>query len=209
MRKKAIIFDLDNTIFPVPQIGYALFAPLFALIEQAGYHGHEMDQIKDEVMRMPFQRVAQEHKFSEELTNKSIELLQELAYNGDMESYEDYAHIQRLPHDKYIVTTGFRKMQQSKVDRLGLANDFREIHIIDPTTTKQTKKDVFAEIMHRHGYKPEDVMIVGDDLHSEIKAAQELGVYALWYDKEERYEPVPGVKKIKDYGELLKALASL
>ncbi|OQP61219.1 haloacid dehalogenase [Niastella vici] len=209
MRKKAIIFDLDNTIFPVPQIGYTLFAPLFALIEQAGYHGNEMDQIKDEVMRMPFQRVAQEHNFSETLTNKSIELLQELAYNGDMESYEDYAHIQRLPHDKYIVTTGFRKMQQSKVDRLGLANDFKEIHIIDPTTTKQTKKDVFAEIMHRHGYKPEDVMIVGDDLHSEIKAAQELGVYALWYDKEERYKPVPGVKKIKDYGELLKVLGSL
>jgi len=209
MRKKAIIFDLDNTIFPVPQIGHTLFAPMFALIEQAGYHGHEMDQIKDEVMRRPFQRVAQEHHFSEELTNKSIELLQSLEFNGTVDPYEDYAHIQRLPHDKYLVTTGFRKMQQSKIDSLGLWNDFKEIHIIDPTTTKQTKKDVFAEIMHRHAYKPEDVMIVGDDLHSEIKAAQELGVYALWYDKEGLYEPVPGVKKIKEYGELLKALASL
>jgi putative hydrolase of the HAD superfamily len=182
---------------------------LFALIEQAGYRGREMDLIKDEVMRRPFQRVASEHRFSEELINKSIELLQTLAYNGAMEPYEDYAHIQRLPHDKYLVTTGFRKMQQSKVDGLGFANDFREIHIIDPTATKQTKKDVFAEIMHRHGYVPEDVMIVGDDLHSEIKAAQELGVYALWYDKEERYEPVPGVKKVRDYRELLKTLASL
>jgi putative hydrolase of the HAD superfamily len=209
MTKKAIIFDLDNTIFPVPQIGHTLFAPLFALIEEEGSHASELDQIKDEVMRRPFQRVANDHNFSEALTTKSIELLQTLSYNGTIEPYEDYAHIQRLPHDKYIVTTGFRKMQQSKVDHLGLANDFKEIHIIDPTTTKQTKKDVFAEIMHRHGYAPEDVMIVGDDLHSEIKAAQELGVYALWYDKEQRYEPVPGVKKITNYRELLMVLGSL
>jgi putative hydrolase of the HAD superfamily len=209
MRKKAIILDLDNTIFPVPQIGHTLFAPLFALIEQEGSHAKELNEIKDEVMRRPFQQVAKDHHFSEELINKSTELLQTLAYNGTMHPYEDFAHIQRLPHDKYLVTTGFKKMQQSKVDHLGLAKDFKEIHIIDPTTTKQVKKDVFAEIMHRHGYVPEDVMIVGDDLHSEIKAAQELGVYAVWYDKEQRYEPVPGVKKIKDYAELLKVLGSL
>ena len=38
---------------------------------------------------------------------------------------------------------------------------------------------------------------------------QELGIDALWYDKEQRYEPVPGVKKIKDYGELVKYLTAL
>jgi putative hydrolase of the HAD superfamily len=32
MYKKAIIFDLDNTVYPVHSIGEELFAPLFALI---------------------------------------------------------------------------------------------------------------------------------------------------------------------------------
>jgi putative hydrolase of the HAD superfamily len=209
MRKKALLLDLDNTIFPVPQIGHRLFAPLFALIEQEGSHAHELDKIKDEVMRRPFQEVAKEHNFSEELTRQCMEVLKELTYNGPIEPYEDFAHVQRLPHDKFIVTTGFRKMQQSKVDQLGLARDFKEVHIIDPTTTKQLKKDVFAEIVHRHGYAKEDVLIIGDDLNSEIKAAQELGIDSLWYDKEQRYEPVPGVKKIKDYGELVKYLTAL
>lgn len=206
MRKKAFIIDLDNTIFPVPQIGDVLFAPLFALIEQEGSHAHELPKIKDEVMRRPFQLVAKDHHFSEELTGKSIELLKTLTYNDTIEPFEDYVLIQRLPQDKFLVTTGFRKMQQSKADRLALANDFKEIHIIDPTTTKQVKKDVFAEILQRHGYAKEDLLIIGDDLHSEIKAAQELGIDAIWYDKEERYEPVKGVMKIKDYGELLKML---
>ena len=209
MRKKALLLDLDNTIFPVPQIGHRLFAPLFELLEQEGIPTHELNKIKDEVMRRPFQLVAEEHHFNEDLTSKCIEVLKELSYNDPIEPYEDYVHIQRLPHDKFIVTTGFRKMQQSKVDQLGLARDFKEVHIIDPTTTKQLKKDVFAEIVHRHGYAKEDVLIIGDDLHSEIKAAQELGIDALWYDKEQRYEPVPGVKKIKDYGELVRYLTAL
>jgi putative hydrolase of the HAD superfamily len=97
-------------------------------------------------------------------------------------------------------------MQQSKIDKLELTKDFKEIHIIDPTITKKTKKDVFADIIQRHGYEKEDVLVVGDDVNSEIKAAQELGVEALWYDKYSRYEAKEGVKKISDYRKVVERL---
>lgn len=207
--KKAIIFDLDNTIFPVPQIGSKLFAPLFDLLALDGIHGAELDKIKDEVMRTPFQKVAKAHHFSEELTRKSIELLKELKHNGAIEPFADFDQVRKLPVDKFVVTTGFTKMQQSKVDSLELAKDFKEIHIIDPTTTNKTKKDVFADIIQRHKYEKEDVLVVGDDVHSEIKAAQELGVDAVWYDKYSRYEAKEGVKKISDYRKLVERLLVL
>ncbi|WP_205508898.1 HAD family hydrolase [Longitalea arenae] len=203
MKKKAIIFDLDNTIFPVPQIGHELFAPLFTLIEQDGSQADNLPKIKDEVMRRPFQLVAEDYGFSAELKDKCIALLKELAYQGKIDPFEDYALVKQLPVDKFLVTTGFKKMQQSKVERMDLEKDFKEIHIIDPTATTQVKKDVFAEIQHRYGFAPEEMLVVGDDLHSEIKAAQELGLDALWYDKYQRYEEKPGVKKIADYNELL------
>jgi len=206
MRKKAIIFDLDNTIFPVPQIGHTLFAPLFALIEQAGYRGHELEQIKDEVMRRPFQRVAHDYQFSEALTKKSIALLKQLVYNAPIAIFEDYALVRQLPIDKFLVTTGFPNMQQSKVDRMGLQKDFREIHIVDPSTSNKTKKEVFAEIIQRHRYTKEEVLVIGDDLQSEIKAAQELGIEVVWYDKYQRYEPLPGLKKIASYQQVLAML---
>lgn len=40
--KTAIIFDLDNTIYPVSSIGKIKFADLFKLIEEDGspYYGH-------------------------------------------------------------------------------------------------------------------------------------------------------------------------
>jgi putative hydrolase of the HAD superfamily len=42
MQKKAIIFDLDNTVYAVRTIGEELFASLFELITQDGksYTGH-------------------------------------------------------------------------------------------------------------------------------------------------------------------------
>jgi putative hydrolase of the HAD superfamily len=100
-------------------------------------------------------------------------------------------------------------MQQSKVDGMGLQHDFLEIHIVDPTTSNQTKKEVFLDIVQRHGYAKEEVLIVGDDLHSEIKAAQELGIDAVWYDKYERYEPKPELTKIAHYQQLLELLGRL
>jgi putative hydrolase of the HAD superfamily len=204
--KKAIIFDLDNTIFPVPQIGSKLFAPLFELIKEEGSQVHELEKIKDEVMRTPFQKVAKDHHFNENLTRKSIDILQELTYNGAIEPFADFEVVRSLPVAKYLVTTGFTKMQQSKVDKLDLCKDFNEIHIIDPTITNKVKKDVFADIIQRHGYSKDDVLVVGDDVNSEIKAAHELGVDAVWYDKYNRYEAQEGVKKICDYRKLVERL---
>ncbi|MCS3796434.1 HAD family hydrolase [Niastella sp. OAS944] len=203
---KAIIFDLDNTIYPVPQIGTKLFAPLFELIEMEGDHSRDLEKIKDEIMRTPFQKVAKDHHFSEELTSKCINILKELAYTGAIEPFADFEVVRGLPVDKFLVTTGFTKMQQSKVDRLELAKDFKEIHIIDPTTSKKGKKDVFADIIQRYEYDKEDVIVVGDDVNSEIKAAHELGVEAVWYDKYNRYEAKEGVKKIADYRKLVERL---
>lgn len=187
MKKKAIILDLDNTIFPVPSIGHKLFAPLFELIEQEGSHKDDLEKIKDEVMRRPFQQVAKDHHFNEALTSKCVAVLKELAYKDIIEPFEDYAIVKHWPVDKFLVTTGFVKMQQSKVDRLGLGADFKEIHIVDPATTNKTKKDVFADIIQRHGYSKEEVLVVGDDPNSEIKAAHELGIDAVLYDKFKRY----------------------
>jgi putative hydrolase of the HAD superfamily len=204
--KKAIIFDLDNTIYPVPQIGAKLFAPVFELLETEGRSAPELEKIKDEIMRTPFQKVAKDHHFSEELISKSIDILKDLAYNGAIEPFADFEYVRSLPVDKFLVTTGFTKMQQSKVDTLELAKDFKEIHIIDPTISNKVKKDVFADIIQRYEYDKEDVMVVGDDVNSEIKAAQELGVEAVWYDKYSRYEEKEGVKKISDYRKLVERL---
>lgn len=202
MYKKALILDLDNTIYPVSSIGEKLFAPLFDVILKDKDAAGKIDEIKKEVMRRPFQQVANDFGFSKELTDKGISILKDISYNENIEPFADYRYIRELAIDKFLVTTGFRKMQQSKVDAMQLQRDFKEIHIIDPTVTQKIKKDIFREIVERHGYDKGDVIIVGDDLRSEIKAAQDLGIDAVLYDKLNLYEDEKSVVRITDFGEL-------
>jgi putative hydrolase of the HAD superfamily len=206
MHKKAIIFDLDNTIYSVHSIGEELFASLFALIMQDGKHAQEIEKIKDEIMRKPFQLVAKEYAFSDELTTNGIGLLKDLEYRGKIAAFDDYRFVKDMAVDKFLVTTGFLKLQQSKVAGMKIKNDFKEIHIVDPSTSDRTKKDVFAEIIQRHGYNKSEVLVVGDDLNSEIQAARDLGIEAILYDKADLNVGITTVKRIENFKELMEFL---
>ncbi len=200
---KALIFDFDNTVFPVPSIGPTLFAPLFELIEEDGNHSQDMDKIKDDVMRIPFQAVADRYNFSQQLKESSIQLLQNLTYNGSISTFDDYGEILKIPGERFLVTAGFLKMQSSKIDAIGIRKDFKKVIIIDPDTTSKTKKDVFAEIMRENNYTPGEVMVIGDDPNSEIKFANQLGMPSVLYDKEHRHPDTEATHTINHYQQLI------
>lgn len=184
---KAIIYDLDNTVYPVSAIGDKLFGPLFDLIAESGKHDESIEDIKKAIMRTPFRLVAQRNNFSDELTANGIALQEELEYDEAIDTFEDYAEIKNIPAKSYLVTTGFAKMQHSKIKQMGITDDFEEIHVVDPTKT--SKKEVFAGILARHNYAPEEVLVVGDDPESEIAAAKALGIPTVLYDKNGMHSP--------------------
>jgi len=115
MRKKAIIIDLDNTIYPVSSIGNKLFKTLFSIIYKSGEYSGDFNEIKSEIMRRPFQFVADEFLFSDSLKSDGISHLSELTYEDNMRPFEDYIFFRTMPSKKFLVTTGFPKMQQSKI----------------------------------------------------------------------------------------------
>ena len=104
-----------------------------------------------------------------------------------MQAFDDYHHLKQIPLDKFLVTTGFVKLQMSKVRQLGIEQDFKEIYIVDPDVSSKTKKDVFAEIMQKYHYQPADLLVIGDDPESEIKAALGLGIDTFLFDPAGRY----------------------
>lgn len=202
MKKKAIIFDLDNTLYAVDSIGDKLFSALFKLFEDDGSLNIELKNIKRNIMQKPFQTVAAQYSFSETLIEKCLTHLKMITYNGNLSAFDDYKHVKKIEADKFLVTTGFTKLQQSKIKSLGIANDFKEIHIVDITNYYTTKKEVFADIIFRHNYSVDEVLVIGDDVDSEIKAAQQLGVEALLYNKKAAKEINYSTKTISDFSEL-------
>ncbi|TPE45913.1 HAD family hydrolase [Pontibacter mangrovi] len=184
MNIQALILDLDNTIFPVPSIGDELFQPFFELLEQRQDYEGDLQEIRKDAMRIPYQKVAEKYKFSEALKDKGDSILQQLTYSKHIPAFEDYAVLKQLPFAKFLVTTGYTNMQQSKIDCLGIAPDFTELHVVDPTKTDKTKKGVFQSILERYKYKPTEVLVIGDDPHSELKAGRELGIRTVLYTKQ-------------------------
>jgi putative hydrolase of the HAD superfamily len=182
MSLKAIILDLDNTVYPVSSIGQKLFSELFSIIEANGSYVGNIDEIKTEIMRTPFQLVAKRFKFGPELTSTCQKHLSTLTYNDVIEPFSSYPITRKLNYLKFLVTTGFTQLQQSKINKLSIENDFDHIFIIDPDVSTLTKKDVFVEIMKANKLSSDEILVVGDDLNSEIKAGNELGIKTVLYD---------------------------
>ncbi|HTK21716.1 MAG TPA: HAD family hydrolase [Mucilaginibacter sp.] len=190
--KKALILDLDNTIYPVSSISENLFGDLFTVLDQHAMiinatDADTVNKIKDEMTRRPFQHIADEFNLDTAIRNKMVDMLRNMAYSQPMTPFDDYHHVRNISLDKFLVTTGFSKLQWSKVSMLGIENDFKHIHIVDPDVSRKTKKDIFAEIMETYNYVPADLLVIGDDPQSEIKAAQALGIETVLYDPGNKY----------------------
>ena len=204
---KVLIFDLDNTIYPVHSIGATLFAPLFSMLEDSGEIQEQMDEVKDAIQRKPFQVVAAEFGFSDALTQTGIKLLQNLSYNGPIAPFPDFQLVPALPQPKFLVTTGFTRLQESKIDGMQIRSLFREIHIVDPMLEARTKKEVFSDILIRYAYQSDEVLVIGDDPDSEIKAAHAIEIPTILYDALGRHPEWNLSKRIINYGELPLAIS--
>ena len=206
--KKALIFDLDNTIYPVSSIGPYLFTDLFQLLDQHPEILNEatLNAAKDELQRRHYHLVADKYNFGAELTEAGLKLLKNLEYQQPMQPFDAYHQLKGIPLKKFLVTTGFSKLQWSKVKQLGIENDFDEIHIVDPDLSARTKKDVFAGLLLKYGYQPKDVLVIGDDPESEIKAATELGIDTFLFDPGGRHAEALVSYRSKDLNDVVKFL---
>ncbi|MVN91668.1 HAD family hydrolase [Mucilaginibacter aquatilis] len=205
---KALILDLDNTIYPVSSIGNELFEPLLQLLEESKPQiaDEKIKQIKAEIMRRAWQKVADDFDLSAELKQTGTELLRELTYDKPMQTFADYKEVKLIDLAKFLVTMGFTNMQQSKVEQLNITNDFTEIHINDPELTKDTKKEVFQDIMLKYTFKPQEILVIGDDPESEIKAALDLGIPTVLYDRNSSYAQQKADHRISNFKELPKVI---
>ena len=200
--KKAYIFDLDNTIYPVSSIADELFAPLFQLLRENDVTETQLAAIRDGVMRKPFHVVAETNGLAAELTEKATDLLKNVTYDGEIQSFADYSTTKAWQGVKFLVTMGFSKLQWSKIRKLDLEKDLTTVYVVDPSVSSKKKKDIFLEILDKWKLVPNEVLIIGDDPDSEIKAGRELGVDSVLYDKESRYEKSNDPSRITDYNEI-------
>ncbi|APU99765.1 HAD family hydrolase [Sphingobacterium siyangense] len=200
---KAIIFDLDNTIYAVESISDALFKDLFDLIRSDGRFEGDFGDVQDTIKRKPFQFVSEQFRFDPELTNECTELLSDLVHEGPIQTFEEFSKIGEINCKKFLVTTGFMNLQWSKIKKLRLEQFFEEIFIVDPQTYTETKKDIFNRIVCNYRFNKNEVLVLGDDLNSEIKAGEELGLKTVVFDYEYKFSGNTDQKVVNNYRQFM------
>jgi len=205
---KSIFFiDLDNTIYFTKPNEEQLMGGLYRFLEHQdlGISDEQYKMAKKEMLRIPFQKVALKFGFKQEAIDNAINYLVNGEVTSPLRPGEDYHFIKSLKGRKFIVTAGFYKKQTTKVEMLGIADDFEEVYIVDVTTSIQTKKDAFETLISKYNLDVNDILVIGDDPDSEIKFGLELGLTTFLLDPENLYPDANSTFRGTDFSKLHEA----
>ena len=209
MKLKLIIFDLFGTlVFSVEKLkredffafyqklgielktekDIKLFTSLFAqlMTQSAGWQDFSQKLLEKVIQ-----------KTDQEIVNKLTNFFKE---NIVYQLYDDAKEIIELSYQKAILTSAAPFL----FSNLGLEKYFE---IFTPRETKFLKPDprAFLVVLNKLKVKPEEVLMVGDEVERDLIPAQKLGMKAILIDRRDKVENTP-VKKINSLDELKQIL---
>jgi len=180
---KALIFDLDSCLAAANEVGDSLFAPAFEAIRAANNGAVSEERLRAafaDCWRFPFDFIAEKYGFSPAMRSAGFAAFSQIEIRQPVHGYGDLGALAEIRAKLFLVTSGFRQLQESKIRALGIAHLFTEVHIdaIEESRPKG-KLEAFKGILKRHGLSPKEVMVVGDNTESEIGAGNRLGMTTI------------------------------
>ena len=183
MKNIAVIYDLDNTIFPTQFIPETTFQPVFDAIQKANdglISKSCLEKAFIDLWHRPFDVVATDYGFSDQMIAAGKSALINTDYKFTLSPFDDFHVIKKIFGKRILVTTGITKLQQAKINALVKAGDFDEVIIDDPYQDNRLGKEkIFASIAERLQLSPEQVWVIGDNPDAEIAAGNALGMVTV------------------------------
>lgn len=182
---QAVIFDLDNTLADARQVGAQVFQPAFDAIRAANrgcLSELRLEAALAACWHTAFHTVARTHGFSLAMTRAGAQAFRTLTVPPDAGyvGYPDMPALRRVGAERFLVTSGFRRLQDSKIDTLGIRDLFRRVEIDDPEDhwpdRGPGKLAAFERIRAELDLSPGQVLVVGDNPDAEIAAGNALGM---------------------------------
>jgi putative hydrolase of the HAD superfamily len=218
---KAIAFDLDDTLLDTS----GLLAPKFALAtfqfmikKGLKLSVEECEEIRKELVKSISHREVFERLAHEYGTPETVENLPEIIdhfYNPVLPSElplmpgarENIDYL-KGKYELYLVTAGARTSQLSKAFAMGIVRDFKKVIIVN-SLIKHRKYDTFLQIMKDEGITPDQFLVIGNSLVSEIADALEAGAITCHFDHGESRGSIENLPRqphyyVKTHAELIK-----
>jgi putative hydrolase of the HAD superfamily len=180
---RAVIFDLDYCLCAGDEVGATLYEPVFASIRRANAGALTEAALAEAFaacMRFPFDVVAERFKFTAAMYHAGSQGFEAAEVATPMHGYPDLHALREFQARRFLVTTGFPKLQQSKITALGIRSCFDAIHIDSIVDLpRRGKQAIFADIVREHALVARQTWVVGDNGESEIAAGNRLGMITV------------------------------
>jgi len=221
---KAILFDLDMTLLDFSQGEYnALCRTLerygvevdrnmhrrYSSINQALWLRHERGEIsREDISRLRFTRFLGEIGLHEDPMKIDREYKENISYEAIlMDGAKETVEFLSDKYDLYVISNGTDFIQRRRMQISGLMPYFKEIVTSEQAGAPKPESEFFDYLFKRELLFPDEVLIVGDSLTSDILGGVNYGVDTCLVSKEpdelSDIEPTYTIEKLTDLIELL------
>lgn len=165
------IFDNDDCLAPKKQYIPYIDKCMERALRRARIRGDLALRVKRSARGMGFLRALDSMPLSEKERGILVAAHESLRAPPSTKPFKDVRLVEKCEGLRFLVTAGTYSFQSSKVEQLGIADMFDEVHV-----TPDDKESVFRDIVDRHGLIPAHTIVLGDNASRELRAAYAIGM---------------------------------
>lgn len=196
---KAVLFDLDDTLWPIAPVIVQAEAQLYAWLRQHAPRVAERHTI-DSLRQARLTLLAQQPHFQLDLgALRRAGLVAAFAEAGEDETRIEEAMVQFfaarnsvVPYDDVLpgllrlkgrALVGTISNGNADLKTIGLSHHFKVSVAAHELGHAKPDKAIFLHACERLGVAPEDAVYVGDDILLDVQGAQQAGLRAVWLNR--------------------------
>lgn len=183
MKVKAIIYDLDDTLYSSKSLNRAPFDPFFRHFKGWALNhltAKDFQDLVEALWTRPIDQVLNQYPLPMDKVQESLEVLKTIhLQSSDLTGTRGLELIPRFCEENYLVTSGIPELQYAKINALGIPHYFKEIIIDNPMSRDPGKGPIFQKLLRRWNHEAKHIMVVGDNPEAEIKAGVQLGFFTV------------------------------
>lgn len=108
----------------------------------------------------------------------------------------------RAKYNLLIITNGFDDIQATKLSSSGISKYFDNVVTSEKAGHKKPAKEIFEYAMAKGNYQPNDVIMIGDNLNTDIKGARNAAIDSVYFNPLKKQHKTDLKHEISDLIEL-------